>query len=201
MKIYSIIFLLGFSLSIFAFQAPNFSEQLPITPLIDMQPMVQTQQEEQKELEWLSLEEAMDKQKTDQKKILVNVYKDWCAWCKQMEEVTFQDTHVINFINKNFYPVKLDAEDEESIEFKDKVYGFAKTGQRGYHELAVEMLGGRMSFPTVVFLDENLEIIQPLNGYKPPEDFEKIIMYFAQNHYKKTPWSTFERQYKTVRKD
>ena len=198
MKIYSIIFLLSLSFSIFAFQTPHLTQQLPVTSLIDTQ---FSQQQEKEKVEWLTLEEALLKQETEQRKIVVNVYKDWCAWCKQMDEVTFRDAHVVQFINENFYPVKLDAENEESIEFKDKVYRFAKTGQRGYHELAVEMLGGRMSFPTVVFLDEELEIIQPLNGYKSPEDFEKIIMYFAQNHYKKTPWSTFEQEYKTVRTD
>lgn len=198
MKNYSIIFFLTIaSFSILSFQPAI----LPVTMQQEM--LVQEifdkklDQGQTDTVQWMTMSEAIEKSKSEERKIIINVYKDWCAWCKQMEDVTFQNQDIVHFINDNFYAVKLNAEQEEDIEFKEKVYQFVQSGKRGYHELAVEMLRGRMSFPTTVFLNEKMDIIQPLSGYKTPEEFEQIVTYFAQNHYKKTPWSAFQRQYKS----
>lgn len=149
------------------------------------------------EIRWLSWEEAMQKMEEKPRKILVDVYTDDCPWCKRMDE-TFQQPHIVNYINEYFYPVKLNAQQKEDIVFRDKKYSFIKNGQRGYHELAVEILRGRLSFPSVVFMDEKTTVIQSLSGYKPAEDFEQIVSYFAQNHYKKTPWSTYQASFKSI---
>ncbi len=37
-----------------------------------------------------------------------------------------------------------------------------------------------MSFPSVVFMDEQGEVIQSIVGYKSPEEFERILTYFAE---------------------
>ena len=89
------------------------------------------------------------------------------------------------------------AEHKEDITFKERLYKFNSAGGRkGYHELASDLLKGRMSYPTVVFLDEDLNVIQPIPGYSDAPKFEAIINYFAGDHYKKTPWSTFEKNFK-----
>lgn len=147
-------------------------------------------------MNWLSLDEAMALSQKEKKKILLSVYTDWCGWCKRMDTTTFENPHIARFLNDNFYPVKFDAEQHEELEYKGKVYKYVKNGKRGYHELAAELLKGRLSFPTVVFLDENQEVIQSIVGYKPPEEFEKIATYFAQDHYKDTPWSTYQENFK-----
>lgn len=134
----------------------------------------------------------------EKKKLLLNVYTDWCGWCKRMEKGTFEEPNIARYINENFYPVKFDAEQKEDLEYKGKTYKYVKNGQRGYHELAAELLKGRLSFPTVVFLDEGMEVIQSIVGYKTPGQFERIATYFAQNHYKKTPWSIYQSSYKPL---
>lgn len=172
--------LLGLSVS-FAFQSPR--------------PLQVADQQTVSTVQWLTFEEATELSKTEPRKLFVNVYTDWCSWCKHMEGTTYNDPSIAAYINDNYYPVKLDAEGEESIEFKNKVYSYVKDGKRGHHELAVEMMRGRWSFPTVVFLDEKMEIIQPVNGFKKPEEFASIITYFAQDFYKKMPWSKYQREY------
>lgn len=87
----------------------------------------------------------------DKKKIVVDIYTDWCGWCKRMDASTFQDPKVIKAINKNFYAVKFNAEQKEDINFKSKVYQFVPQGNRGYHSLAAEITQGRLSYPTFVF--------------------------------------------------
>ena len=53
-----------------------------------------------------------------------------------------------------------------------------------------------MSFPTIVFLDEDQKPIQALVGYKAPAQFERIATYFGENHFLNTPWSTYKKNYK-----
>lgn len=146
-------------------------------------------------VDWMSWEQAIEKTKTNKKKILLDVYTKWCTWCKRMDEQTFSKPQMAAYINANFYPVKLDAQYEEDITYRNKVYRYVKKGSRGYHELAAEILGGRLSYPTIVFLDEEQEVIQAIVGYKTAEQFEMIASYFATDSYMKTPWSTYQKHY------
>lgn len=147
---------------------------------------------------WMTWEEAMERNQQEKRKIILDVYTDWCGWCKRMEQNTFQQPDIARYLNDNFYPVKLDAEYKGELEYRGKVYKYVKNGQRGYHELAAELLRGRLSFPTVVFLDENQNIIQSIVGYKTPQQFEQIASYFASDQYKVTPWSVYQQNYKSM---
>ena len=63
------------------------------------------------DVEWLSWNEAVERAQTDQnpKKIFVDVYTDWCGWCKKMDKDTFQNPEVANYMAANFYMVKMDG--------------------------------------------------------------------------------------------
>ena len=113
----------------------------------------------------MTLEEALEKSKTQHKKVFIDVYTDWCGWCKRMDDSTFSDPAVAKYLNDNFYAVKLNAEQQQDITYKGKVYHFKKNGARGYHELASTLLNNRLIFPTTVFLDENQDLIQALPNY------------------------------------
>ncbi len=149
-------------------------------------------------IQWMTFEEALEAQKSEPRKLVVDIYTDWCEWCIKMDQSTFKNRFIADFINKNFYPIKFDAEFREDIEYRGKVYQFVKNGQRGYHELAVELTRARLSYPTVVFLDENLEIIQALRGFQSALRFEQIMNYFANDYHKSMPWSKYKENYHTV---
>jgi thioredoxin-related protein len=147
----------------------------------------------EKRIRWYTLEEAIELNKVEKRKIVIDLYTDWCGWCKVMEQNTFNDPKVINYINKRFYPVKFNAERKESVRFNDKMYNYINSGRRGYNALALELSGGRLSFPSVIFLDEDQNIIQAIQGYIEPEKFIKIMHYFGENKYQSIPWSVYTR--------
>ena len=149
-------------------------------------------------INWLSWDEAMQLSEQEPKKIFLDVYTDWCGWCKRMDQITFQQNHIAQYINDNYYAVRLDAEYKEDLVYKGNTYSYITKGKKGYHELAAELLKGRLSYPTVVFLDEEQNILQSIVGFKSPEEFEKIATYFAEDHYMETPWSIYQRTYKPV---
>ncbi len=139
------------------------------------------------------MNEASQQNKLTHKKIYIDVYTDWCGWCKVMDRETFKDPYIVDFMNKNYISVKFNAESKDDIVFKNRVFSYIKTS--GYHEFAGAIMRGKLSYPTSVFLDEELNLIQPLPGYLKPEDFEKVMIYFAKDKYKDTPWPKFQRSY------
>lgn len=143
-------------------------------------------------IKWYTIEEAMTAAKKKKKKVFVDVYTDWCGWCKRMDATTFQDPQVVKYLNENFYPVKFNAEQKADIKFKEKNYKFVEQGRRGYHELAAEMLDNRLGYPSFVMLDESFERIVFSPGYKQPDQLMKELKYAAENIYKKTDWNTYK---------
>ena len=146
------------------------------------------------EVEWISWKEASELAVTEEnpKKIFIDVYTDWCGWCKKMDKDTFQNAQVAEYMSKNFYMVKMDGEGKEPLEYKGKIYNFVPSGRKGYHEFAAALMQGRMSYPTVIFLDEKLEMLSPVPGYQKPKPFLKIARYFGDNIYKEMDWKTYE---------
>ena len=149
--------------------------------------LAQTKTEKQK-INWITIEKADELRRTEPRKVLIDVYTDWCGWCKKMDASTFSDPKVVAYINAYYYAVKLDAEQREPITLGGKTYEYVPNGRRGYHEIANELLQGKMSYPTTVFLDESMNMIQPVSGYLDVETIQPILEYLAENAYKETPW-------------
>lgn len=146
---------------------------------------------------WMSFEEAVEKSKTERKKIFIDVYTDWCGWCKVMDRNTFNDPEVAKILNDKFYPVKLNAEQRADINFDGHTFKFIESGSSGYHELAAALLGNKLSFPTVVFLTEDFKMIQPLAGYVKADEFHKIIKFIGYDYFKSKSWDDFQKSYKS----
>lgn len=136
------------------------------------------------EIKWVTWEEALVLNKTEGKKIFIDMYTDWCGWCKRMDATTFRNQSVINSISKDFYAVKFDAEQKEPIEFKGTKFEFTKAGRRGAHGLAVALLEGRLSYPSFVYLDENLDGITISPGFKKPDGILPELQWVSEEHYK-----------------
>ena len=73
-------------------------------------------------INWLTLEEADSLYKIKKRPIFIDVYTDWCGWCKRMDASTFKDPNIAGYLNANFYPVKLNAETRDTITFNGKTY-------------------------------------------------------------------------------
>lgn len=156
---------------------------------------VRVNQKTAQKIRWYTIEEAIDLSKTKKKKILIDLYTDWCGWCKVMDKNTFSNEDIVAYINKNYIPVKFNAESRNDINFNNKVYSYVSDRGKGYNEFALAITGGRLSYPSVVFIDEELNVIQPIQGYQEPREFFMIIRYFGEDHYKNTPWSVYEQNY------
>jgi len=144
-------------------------------------------------VDWLSWEEAATLAKTDKnpKKVFVDIYTDWCGWCKKMDKDTFQNPQVAAYMAENYYMVKMDGEQKEPLVHEGKTYTFKSSGRRGYHEFPASLMQGKMSYPTTIFLDENLQMLSPVPGYQKAKAFLNIATYFGDEIYKEKTWQEY----------
>lgn len=146
---------------------------------------------QEKEIKWMTWDEAASANAKNPKKIFVDVYTEWCGWCKKMEQTTFKDSAVINAISKDFYAVRLDAEQKESIFWRDTEFKWEPGGRGGTNKLAYEILDGQMSFPTFVLLDGVYARIAISPGYKMPDALLKELKFASQELYRTMDWATY----------
>jgi len=145
-------------------------------------------------VKWYTIEEADALLKTDPKPIFVDAYTDWCGWCKRLDKDTFSDPIISKYMNDNFIPVKFDAESKEPVTFLGKE--FINDGKAGKaHQLAVALMQGRMSYPTVIFLTENGELLSPVPGYRGPKEFEPLLVFFGEKKYLTEKWEDFSKNF------
>jgi thioredoxin-related protein len=147
-------------------------------------------------LKWYSFEEAFQLNKKKPKKVLVDIYTDWCGWCKKMDAETFTNPTIVDYLAKNYYCVKLNAERKDTIIIDGVTFVNPNPeGKRSTHQLAVDLLKGQMSYPSYVFLNEKSEWLTVVPGYHPAKEFEPILHYFGDNAYVKTAWGDFQSSF------
>ncbi len=151
----------------------------------------------QEKINWLSFEDAIAMNQKIPKPILIDVYTDWCGYCKKMDVTTYANNTIIKAINDNFYAVKLDGEGKKDIVYKDHTFKFQKSGRNGYHQLSASLMGGKLSYPTTILLSKTEEKLQSIPGYLDKKTFEKILGFFSAENYKTNNWKDFEKDFKS----
>ncbi len=146
-------------------------------------------------IQWMGFEEAVSKSEKAPKKLFIDIYTDWCGWCKKMDKTTFAEPEVAKYINENFYPVKLNAETRDSILFRDKVFKYIPDYKA--NELAISLLSGKMGYPSYVLLDESFAMMTPpVQSYLTKENLMPIVTFFGDNIYKTKSWDEYEKENK-----
>lgn len=158
--------------------------------------------EKETKINWMTFDEALVAQEKNPKKIFVDTYTLWCGWCTKMDNDTFSNPDVVKYMNKNYYCVKFNAEGNEEVTYQGKKYTNPnydpnRSGRNSSHELSGYF--GIRSFPTVLFLDEEANLITPVPGYKKPQQFELFVKFIASEDYKnvttKEQWEAYNTKF------
>ena len=139
-------------------------------------------------IKWMSWQEASEANKTQPRKLLVDVYTSWCGWCKVMDKQTFTNDTIADYLNKYYYCVKLDAEGHDTIHFDNKDFVYISPekggGRNGIHTLAYALLDGNMGYPSLVYLTEKFERTAISPGYKTPAQLLPELRFTAEEVFK-----------------
>ena len=81
-----------------------------------------SQGEKKVAIDWIPLEKAKQYAKKYNKTIFIYFYKEHCPFCDEMKNETLNNITVINLINNNFFPVKIDTRTKDTIYYNGKAY-------------------------------------------------------------------------------
>ena len=123
---------------------------------------------------WVTFNEGLTKAKAENKKVVLDVYTDWCSWCKKMDAEVYTDPAVAKLLQEKFVAIKLNAEASSSISYDNNSYTNAEFSQ------ALGVTG----YPATVFFGTDTKPITLLPGYVDAERFATILRYIGDDHYK-----------------
>lgn len=98
------------------------------------------------------LKTSLHMAKNSQKLVLIDVYTDWCGWCKRLDRDVYANARIAQFIDSQFVPMKMNAEDNGEGQ------AFAKK-----HEIR--------GYPCTIVLDSDGHVKGMFYGYRKPNEF------------------------------
>ncbi|TMQ67669.1 MAG: DUF255 domain-containing protein [Candidatus Eisenbacteria bacterium] len=123
-------------------------------------------------LAWRDWDSGFKEARRQKRIVLVDVYTDWCGWCRRMDRDVYSRPEVREYLQRTFVTVKLDAE-------ADKL-GLYQGKAATWRALAAQF--GVNGYPTTVFLRPEGEYITRVPGYVPAERFLDVLRYIGDGH-------------------
>jgi len=163
--------------------------------LIFLLPLLANAQQEHGLVNWLTFKEAQEKNKIAPRPFLIDIYTDWCGWCKHMMKTTYSNPNIATYINSNFYAVKFDAETKDTIEYMGKIYSSTSPQPKTPHQLALKFLGNSLSYPSTIFSGNNLEFNLLTQGFLDEKKIEPLLVYMVENAYRTTVYDDFSERF------
>lgn len=135
-------------------------------------------------IKWISLEQAekLNANRKTKKKVFVDVYTEWCGWCKRLDATTYKDAEVVKYINDNFYAIKLDAETKDTVLFKGTKHSYVPN-KRTNTVAAYFMPPNGGGYPTLTYLDDEFKVVRIAPGYVGKDDMLKQLKFINDNYY------------------
>lgn len=146
-------------------------------------------------LQWLTFQEAQDKLKGQPRVIIMDIYTDWCYWCKVMEKNTYEDPRVVAYMADRFYPVRFNAESRASVTWQGQSFAFNPNYK--VNELAMSLTKGNLAYPTTVIITPDAHHPTYVAGYLKPADLEPVLKYFGEGAYKTKSYRDFKKDFQT----
>jgi thioredoxin-related protein len=145
-------------------------------------------------INWMSFKEMQEAYGKNPKPILVDVYTDWCGWCKVMDKNTYSNSKVADYINEHYYAVRYNAEDKNPVEFGNKKYSYNPAYKA--NDLAMYLLFGQLSFPSTVLISSIGAQPAPIPGYMKPAELEAPLRYFGDSAFATQNFPEFMKSFK-----
>ena len=147
-------------------------------------------------INWITFNEAYIKCKKNPRPIIIDIYTTWCGPCKMMSNQTFSNPEIAKYINDNFYAVKFDAETKDSVKFDKYVFVSSdEKNPKAPHQFAASILDNQLAYPSIVFLNNQIQRLDILKGFMPPKNFEPILNYYGSGDYQKTKWEDYQKNF------
>lgn len=121
-------------------------------------------------LEWKDWNTSYAKAIANKKIVMIDVYTEWCGWCKKMDRDTYANSNVVGKLNKDFVSVKFNPE-------LNQVYYIDSAAYSGPQLLNMLSQGNPGGYPTIFFLipKGTTIYVRSFPGYQNAVDFAKTL--------------------------
>ncbi len=136
------------------------------------------------EARWMNFGQGLDLAQKLNKHILIDVYTDWCGWCKRMDSDVYQVDSISRYLDSQYVLVRLNAESPASLKYKET----------NYTESSFASYMGVSSYPTTIFAEPDGQLITPVAGYIEANSFLEVCRFFGDGYYKKMSWQDFQNR-------
>jgi len=122
------------------------------------------------EVKWMNFNDGYSLAKKKNKIMLVDVYTEWCGWCKRMDKDTYAKPNIATELNKNYVSVKFNPEvTGVTYTYNGKTYdGPGLAGAISNNSIS--------GYPTTVFINPNSHATKIEVGYKNEADMSVILV-------------------------
>ena len=147
-------------------------------------------------IKWHTIDEALKLNAVAPRKILIDVYTDWCGYCKIMDAQTFNHPVIADFINKNFYPVKFDAESMAQVSFAGHTFenqGGSKGARKSTHQFVTAL--GISGYPSVAYFTGDLKLIGVIPGFLKADQIEPLLHFIVEEKYQTTELEEYKKTF------
>ncbi len=130
-----------------------------------------------------ALEEAQIRRSEAARPLIIFITANWCSYCRLMKKKVFGNANVATQIESDFYFAELNGGYTKPIKWEGKTYWFAPTGAgTGTHELALHLgaVNGKLTYPTIVILDENNKVLYRYSGYLKSDELLELLGHFKK---------------------
>ncbi len=133
---------------------------------------------------WLRWNQGISEAAITARPILVDVYTDWCTWCRRMDRDVYAREDVRDYLSRHFITVRLNAESLDEVRYADRIWTARGLAQR--FRLSV--------YPSTLFLRPGGEHLVTVPGYVPADRFLLMLRYIGEDHIGRgVSWSDFEK--------
>ncbi len=134
---------------------------------------------------WQTWQEVTHLAASTNKPVFIDIYTDWCRYCKIMDATTFKNDSVVSYLKQNYLRFKFNAEGKDTIMWNNKAFTF--NPRYDVHDFAVYLTRGSIVYPTTVIITPGGQPFYK-HGEISAGEMEMLLKYFAM----KKPSQTLE---------
>jgi thioredoxin-related protein len=121
---------------------------------------------------WRSWDRGLEEARAAGRPVLVDVYTDWCGWCRRMDAAAYPRPEVRDYLSRKFVTIKLDAEAPDPARYDGRAFTSRSLAARF----------GVNSYPTTIFLRPAGEHLVNVPGYVDADRFLLLLQYIGDGH-------------------
>jgi thioredoxin-related protein len=123
-------------------------------------------------VQWKAWDAGLSAAQASDRPVIVDVYTDWCRWCRQMDRDVYARPDVQQYLDSHFVTIRLNAESSESVSYRGRM--------QSARSLASSF--GVSGYPTTIFLASNGDHLVNVPGYVDADRFLLLLRYVGDGH-------------------